>query len=86
MHHCFPRGHEDQKPNQNRQSYYDASTEKLAACLNTEVEIVGDKVVSAVFVVFGPATDVATPSAELSVSSYREFWPTLGRTSTPAVR
>ena len=37
--HCFPRGHEDQKPNQNRQSYYDASTEKLAARLNTEVEI-----------------------------------------------
>ena len=86
MHHCFPRGHEDQKPNQNRQSYYDASTEKLAACLNTGVEIVGDNIVSAVFVVFWPALDVATPGAELSVSSYTEFRATLGRTSTPAVR
>ena len=67
MHHvCFPRGHEDQKPNQNRQSYYDASTEKLAACLNTEVEIVGDNIVSAVVVVFGR---LRTPRAELSVSS-----------------
>jgi len=52
--------------------------------LNTEVEIVGDNIVSAVFVVFG--LDVATPSAELSVSSYTEFRATLGRTSTPAVR
>ena len=47
--------------------------------MNTEVEIVGDNIVSAV-----QLADVATP--ELSVSSYREFRPTLGRTSTPAVR
>jgi hypothetical protein len=57
VHHCIPRGHEDQEPNQNRQSYYDASARKLAASLNTEVEIVGDNIVSAVVVVFGPAAD-----------------------------
>jgi hypothetical protein len=40
VHHvCFPRGHEDQKPNQNRQSHYARQHRKLAACLNTDVGI-----------------------------------------------
>jgi hypothetical protein len=41
--HYFPRGHEDQKPNQNRQSHYARQHRKLAACLNTDVGILGTR-------------------------------------------
>jgi hypothetical protein len=66
--HCLPRGHEDQKPNQNRQSYYARQHRKLAPCMNADVGILGTRV----FVIFGLANSTTSRGSLRQLYRIRE--------------